>query len=148
MFRSLKQEHKRDTVTFRALWKLVLALKAWTWHVETRMADMSRDGYDNHRLIHDMAARHRALESSEEIEPSTYEVGQSFRSVPEQKGAKRVSVFRQPTLIRWVDPKDGKSYIDIPTYVPLVAPVQIPPSLEWLSGSLLISPSSPVAHHP
>ncbi|GJU53718.1 hypothetical protein Tco_1227432, partial [Tanacetum coccineum] len=33
----------------RALWKLVLALKAWTRHVGTQMADMSRAGYDDHR---------------------------------------------------------------------------------------------------
>ncbi|GKA56887.1 hypothetical protein Tco_0755959, partial [Tanacetum coccineum] len=41
-----------------------------------------------------------------------------------------------------VDPEDGKVYTDIPSYVPLVAPVQTPPSPEWSSGSLPISPSS------
>ncbi|GKD05757.1 hypothetical protein Tco_1180731, partial [Tanacetum coccineum] len=45
-----------------------------------------------------------ALESIEEIAPSTYEVGQSSRSIPEQQGADRVSAFRQPTLTTWVDP--------------------------------------------
>ncbi|GKG17108.1 hypothetical protein Tco_0362065, partial [Tanacetum coccineum] len=44
-------------------------------------------------------ARRRAIESTEEIAPSTYEVGQSSRSVPEHKGAEKVSVFRQPTLV-------------------------------------------------
>ncbi|GJX84412.1 hypothetical protein Tco_0335186 [Tanacetum coccineum] len=42
-----------------------------------------------------------------------------------------------------VDPEDGRVYTDILTYVPPVAPVQTPPSLEWSSGSLLVSPSSP-----
>nr|GEX79411.1 hypothetical protein [Tanacetum cinerariifolium] len=44
----------------------VLALEAWAGHVDTRMADMSRAGYDDHRLVHDMlvqqAALHRKLQ--------------------------------------------------------------------------------------
>ncbi|GKF24597.1 hypothetical protein Tco_0076919 [Tanacetum coccineum] len=40
------------------------------------------------------AARRRAFESMEEISPSTYEVGQSSRSMPEQEGVERVSTFR------------------------------------------------------
>ncbi|GKE55388.1 hypothetical protein Tco_1494573 [Tanacetum coccineum] len=59
------------------------------------------------------AARRRALESIEEIAPSTYEVGQSSRSMPEQQGAYRT-----------------------------------PLSPEWSSGSLPISPSSPVVPSP
>ncbi|GJS39671.1 hypothetical protein Tco_0564714 [Tanacetum coccineum] len=51
------------------------------------------------------AARHRALELAAEITPSTFEIGQSSRSVPDQ---------------------------------------QTPPSPEWLSGSLPVSPLSPV----
>ncbi|GJT47796.1 hypothetical protein Tco_0973953 [Tanacetum coccineum] len=72
------------------------------------------------------AARHRALESTEEIAPSTYE----------------------PTLVAWVDPEDGRVYTDIPTYAPPAAPVQTPPSPEWSSCSLPISPSSPVVPSP
>ncbi|GJS01813.1 hypothetical protein Tco_0318321 [Tanacetum coccineum] len=41
-FRSLKREHERATVTFRALWRIVLALEAWAGHVDTQMEDMSR----------------------------------------------------------------------------------------------------------
>ncbi|GKF20607.1 hypothetical protein Tco_0069245, partial [Tanacetum coccineum] len=70
-------------------------------------------------------ARHRALESTEEIAPSTYEVGQSSRSVPEQEGVERISAFRQPTLVTWT-----------------------PPSPEWSLGSLPVSPSSPVVPSP
>ncbi|GKC18830.1 hypothetical protein Tco_1020980 [Tanacetum coccineum] len=81
------------------------------------------------------AARRRALESTKEIAPSTYEVGQSSRSVPEQEGVERVSAFRQPTLVTWVDLKDDRVYTDILAYAPLAAPVQTPPSLEWSSGS-------------
>ncbi|GJT41672.1 hypothetical protein Tco_0941537 [Tanacetum coccineum] len=94
------------------------------------------------------AARCHALESTEEIAPSTYEVGQSSRSMPEQEGAERVSTYRQPTLVTWVDPEDGRVYTDIPTYVPLAAPVQTPPSSEWSLGSLLVLPSSPIVSLP
>ncbi|GJS91401.1 hypothetical protein Tco_0774037 [Tanacetum coccineum] len=93
-------------------------------------------------------ARRHPLESTEEIAPSTYEVGQSSRSMPEQEGAERVYAFRQPTLVTWVDPEDGRVYTDIPTYVPLAAPIQTPPYLEWSVGSLLVSPSSPIVPSP
>nr|GEX61026.1 hypothetical protein [Tanacetum cinerariifolium] len=65
------------------------------------------------------AAKRRALESTEETAPSTYEVGQSSRV-----------------------------YTDILTYVPPAAPVQTPPSPEWLFGSLPVSPSSIVVFSP
>ncbi|GKG35976.1 hypothetical protein Tco_0443654, partial [Tanacetum coccineum] len=52
--RSLEHEQERTTVTFGALWRLVLALESWAGHVDTRMADMSRAGYDDHILVHDM----------------------------------------------------------------------------------------------
>ncbi|GKD18397.1 hypothetical protein Tco_1207555 [Tanacetum coccineum] len=88
------------------------------------------------------ALRRRELVVGEGEMPSTFEVGQSSRSVPEHEGAERISAFRQPTLVTWVDPEDGRVYTDIPTYVPPVAPVQTPPSPEWSSGSLPVSPSS------
>nr|GEV97536.1 putative ubiquitin family protein [Tanacetum cinerariifolium] len=89
------------------------------------------------------AARRRTLKSIKEIAPSTYEVGQSSRSMAEQHGADKVSAFRQPTLTTWVDPKDDRVYTDIPVYPP-IAPVQTPLSPEWSSGSFHVSPSSPV----
>ncbi|GJY05106.1 hypothetical protein Tco_0371046 [Tanacetum coccineum] len=88
------------------------------------------------------AARRHALESTEEIAPSTYEVGHSSRSVPEQEGAEMIYAFRQPTLVTWVDLEDGRVYTDISTYAPPVAHVQTPPSPEWSLGSLPVSPSS------
>ncbi|GKD30167.1 hypothetical protein Tco_1240945 [Tanacetum coccineum] len=66
----------------------------------------------------------------------------------EQEGEERISAFRKPTLVTWVDPKDSRVYIDIPTYVPLAAPVQTPPSLKWSLGSLPVSPSSLVVPSP
>nr|GEW53806.1 hypothetical protein [Tanacetum cinerariifolium] len=40
----------------------VLALKAWAGHVDTWMIDMSRVGYDDHRLVHDMLLQQTALQ--------------------------------------------------------------------------------------
>ncbi|GKA57371.1 hypothetical protein Tco_0756559 [Tanacetum coccineum] len=62
MFRSLEREQERTVVTFRALWRPVLALEAWAGHVDTRLADMSRDRYDDHRLIHDMLVQQAAIQ--------------------------------------------------------------------------------------
>nr|GEW39720.1 hypothetical protein [Tanacetum cinerariifolium] len=73
---------------------------------------------------------------------------QSSRSVPEQERVERVSAYRQSTLVTWVDHEDVMIYTDIPTYVPLATPVQIPPSPEWSLGSLPVSPSSPVVPSP
>ncbi|GJY55672.1 hypothetical protein Tco_0454787 [Tanacetum coccineum] len=40
-----------------------------------------------------------------------------------------------------VDPKDGRAYIDVPAYSPPAPPIQTPPSPEWSSGLLPISPT-------
>ncbi|GJW72647.1 hypothetical protein Tco_0129564 [Tanacetum coccineum] len=42
--------------------RLVLALEAWAGHVDTRLADMSRARYDDHRLIHDMLVQQAAMQ--------------------------------------------------------------------------------------
>nr|GEY15796.1 hypothetical protein [Tanacetum cinerariifolium] len=48
-----------------------------------------------------------------------------------------------PVRATWVDIVDGTVYTDILIYVPPVrVPVQTPPSPEWSSGSLPVSPSS------
>ncbi|GJW79375.1 hypothetical protein Tco_0141057 [Tanacetum coccineum] len=59
---SLEREQERTTMTFGAMWRPVLALEAWAGHVDTRMADMSRAGYDGHRLIHDILVQHAAMQ--------------------------------------------------------------------------------------
>ncbi|GKE17107.1 hypothetical protein Tco_1424684, partial [Tanacetum coccineum] len=94
------------------------------------------------------ALRRRDLAVEEDQVPSTFELGQSSRSVSEQEGVERITAFRQPTLVTWVDPKDDRVYIDVPAYAPPVAPVQTPPSPEWSLGSLPVSPSSPVVPSP
>nr|GEU95087.1 hypothetical protein [Tanacetum cinerariifolium] len=65
------------------------------------------------------ALRHCELSAGEGQVPSTFEVGQSSRSVPEHKGAGRTSAFREPTLVTWT-----------------------PSSPEWSSGSFPVSPLS------
>nr|GEU36015.1 hypothetical protein [Tanacetum cinerariifolium] len=79
---------------------------------------------------------------------NTFEVRQGSGSALEPVRSKRVSAFRQPTLTTWTDTKDGVVYIDIPVYPPPVPPVQTPPSPEWMSGSLPISPSPSVVPSP
>ncbi|GJW90346.1 hypothetical protein Tco_0167899 [Tanacetum coccineum] len=94
------------------------------------------------------ALRRRELVVGEGEMPNTFKVGQSSRSVPELKGAKRISAFRQPTLVTWIDAEDGRVYTNILTYVPPAAPVQTPPSPEWSFGSLLVSPPPAVVPSP
>ncbi|GKF67165.1 hypothetical protein Tco_0196844, partial [Tanacetum coccineum] len=59
-----------------------------------------------------------------------------------------VSALRQPTLTTWMDPEDGIIYIDVPAYPPPSPPAKTPPSLEWLSGSLPISPAPSIVPSP
>ncbi|GKC02349.1 hypothetical protein Tco_0993959, partial [Tanacetum coccineum] len=61
-FRSLEHKRERNVVTFGALWRPVLALEAWARHVDTRMIDMSRAGYDDYRLVHEMLVQQAALQ--------------------------------------------------------------------------------------
>nr|GEV81757.1 hypothetical protein [Tanacetum cinerariifolium] len=61
-FRSLEHKQERTAVTFGALWRLVLALKARAGLVDTRMTNMSRTWYDDHSLFHDMLLQHIALQ--------------------------------------------------------------------------------------
>ncbi|GJZ90635.1 hypothetical protein Tco_0662562 [Tanacetum coccineum] len=60
--RSLEQEQERAVMTFGALWRPVLALETWAGHVDTRMANMSRAGYDDHRLVHDLLVHQNSLQ--------------------------------------------------------------------------------------
>nr|GEY49255.1 hypothetical protein [Tanacetum cinerariifolium] len=54
---------ERTVVTFGALWRLVvLALEAWVGRVDTRITDILRVGYDDHRLVHDMVLQQTALQ--------------------------------------------------------------------------------------
>ncbi|GJU34070.1 hypothetical protein Tco_1182424 [Tanacetum coccineum] len=98
------------------------------------------------------ALRHRELALEEGDVYYMFEVGQGSGPAPESEIPRRVSAFRQPTLTTWTDPEDGMIYIDIPDYPPPAPPVQTPPSPEWTSGLLPISPShsdvpSPISSH-
>ncbi|GJX62165.1 putative ribonuclease H-like domain-containing protein [Tanacetum coccineum] len=97
------------------------------------------------------AARRRALELTEDIAHSTYEVGQSSGSVPVQKTVEETTTPRLLVCTTWEDPVDGTIYTDIECVMsPVRAPVQTPALLEWSSGSLPVSlaslnvPSPPV----
>ncbi|GJU96390.1 hypothetical protein Tco_1321146, partial [Tanacetum coccineum] len=86
-------------------------------------------------------ARNCVLELVEGSVPSTFMIGQSSRSVPEQQVVDETP--RLPTHPTWVDPEDGTVYINIEFNAsPVRASVQTPASLEWLSGSLPVSPAS------
>nr|GFA03063.1 hypothetical protein [Tanacetum cinerariifolium] len=61
-FRSLEHEQERTVMKFGALWRHVLALEAWIGRVNTRMEDMSRAEYDDHRPVHDMFLQQAALQ--------------------------------------------------------------------------------------
>ncbi|GKC59113.1 hypothetical protein Tco_1086711 [Tanacetum coccineum] len=80
------------------------------------------------------------------ISPLFYQ--QETGSAPESERPNRVSASRQPTLTTWTGLEDGMVYIDVPAYPPLAPPVQTPPSPEWTSGSLPISPSPSVVPSP
>ncbi|GKA72356.1 hypothetical protein Tco_0778572, partial [Tanacetum coccineum] len=73
---------------------------------------------------------------------------QSYGSVLESERLERVSALRQPTLTTWIYLEDGIAYIDVPAYPPPALPAQIPPSHEWSSGSLPISPASSIVSSP
>ncbi|GJW00720.1 hypothetical protein Tco_1555971 [Tanacetum coccineum] len=53
-----------------------------------------------------------------------------------------------PTLTTWTNPEDGMVYIDVPAYPPPAPPVHTPPSPEWTSSSLPISPSPSIVPSP
>ncbi|GJV10243.1 putative reverse transcriptase domain-containing protein [Tanacetum coccineum] len=60
--RSLEHKQERTTMIFGVLWRHMLALEASAEHVDTWMAVMSQEGYDDHRMIHDMLVQQAALQ--------------------------------------------------------------------------------------
>ncbi|GKA25597.1 hypothetical protein Tco_0711706 [Tanacetum coccineum] len=87
------------------------------------------------------ALRRRELAIEEDHVYSTFKVGQGSGSEPKPERPEKVSASRQPTLTMWTDPEDGIVYIDVPAYPPPALPAPTPPSPEWSSGSLPISPA-------
>ncbi|GJS60695.1 hypothetical protein Tco_0655479 [Tanacetum coccineum] len=80
------------------------------------------------------ALRCRKLALGEGSMPSTFEIGQSYRSMSEQQRIKETPAPRPWVRATWVDPVDGTVYtyifIDVP---PVCVPVETPPSPEWSS---------------
>ncbi|GJS94790.1 hypothetical protein Tco_0801758 [Tanacetum coccineum] len=80
------------------------------------------------------AARCCALERAGDTVPSTYEVGYSSRSTPDQQlkiAGETPTQTHARLLVRttWEDPEDSTVYMDIECDIPLVhSPVQTPPS--------------------
>ncbi|GKG30901.1 hypothetical protein Tco_0423389 [Tanacetum coccineum] len=89
------------------------------------------------------ALRRRKFALGEGSMLSIFEIGQSSRYMSEQQRVEETPTPRPWVRATWIDPVDGTFYIDILVDVPLVrVPIQTPPSPEWSSGSLLVSPSS------
>nr|GEU89483.1 hypothetical protein [Tanacetum cinerariifolium] len=84
--------------------------------------------------------RRRPLKLAEDTSRNTFEVGQSFRSVPDPQIADPTR--RLLVRLTWVDPKDDTVYLDINFDPPARAPVQTLASPEWSFGSLPILPTS------
>nr|GEZ42535.1 hypothetical protein [Tanacetum cinerariifolium] len=80
-----------------------------------------------------MALRRCELSTDEGQVPSTFDVRQSSRSVPEHQGAGRISAFREPTLT---------------PPIPSLLSIGTPSSPEWSSGSFPVSPLSLVISTP
>ncbi|GKC30857.1 hypothetical protein Tco_1038151 [Tanacetum coccineum] len=86
------------------------------------------------------AAIRRALKLEEDPVPSTFEVGQSSRSVLDQLRANKTP--RIPTHPTWVDPDHDTIYLDIEIDPRSHAPIQTQASPEWSTSSLPVSPAS------
>ncbi|GJW63257.1 hypothetical protein Tco_0115141 [Tanacetum coccineum] len=88
-------------------------------------------------------------ESKEEAVPKDQQWGALVvETAVEPERPERVSALRQPTLTTWIDPEDGIAYIDVPSYLPPAPPAQTPPSPEWSSGSLPVSPAPSIVPSP
>ncbi|GKD81261.1 hypothetical protein Tco_1348100 [Tanacetum coccineum] len=91
------------------------------------------------------ALRCHELALGEGSVPSTFDIGQSSRYMSEHQRVEETPTPRPRVRATWVDHVDDTFYTDILVDVPPVrVPVQTPPSPEWSSVSLPVSPSSPV----
>ncbi|GKE57344.1 hypothetical protein Tco_1496529, partial [Tanacetum coccineum] len=101
---------------------------------------------ESHGLGGDEAVPEGQQRATPVVETAVGSQGSGF--VPEPKRPERVSALRQPTLTTWIDPEDDRVYIDDPAYPPPAPPVQTPPSPEWSSGSLPVSPAPSIVSSP
>ncbi|GJX87296.1 hypothetical protein Tco_0339310 [Tanacetum coccineum] len=108
--------------------------------VETAVSEPLRLGYG--------ALRCQKIALGEGRMPNVFKVGQSSGFVPGLERPERVLTLWQPTLTLWIDLEDGITYIDVPAYPPPAPLVQTPPSPEWSSGSLSVSPAPSIVPSP
>nr|GEY60975.1 hypothetical protein [Tanacetum cinerariifolium] len=91
------------------------------------------------------AVRRRDLKLAEGPVPSTFEVRQSSRPVPDQQRANKTPMPRFPVHPTWVDSEGGIVYIDIEFGAPPVhAPDHTPASPEWSSSESFKKHSEPL----
>ncbi|GKB52583.1 hypothetical protein Tco_0903336 [Tanacetum coccineum] len=104
--------------------------------------DESR-GFDNegHRIVSDGLGLGEEEEAIPESQQWTVPVVGTAVSVPLGLGYGALKRRKLVLEKDHTDPEDGIVYIDVPAYPPPVLPAQTPPSPEWSSGSLPISPS-------
>nr|GEY52754.1 hypothetical protein [Tanacetum cinerariifolium] len=59
---SLERAQEQATITFGALWRLVLAFEAWTGHKDAHRAAMWQARYEDHRLIDDLLVQKATIQ--------------------------------------------------------------------------------------
>nr|GEY10652.1 hypothetical protein [Tanacetum cinerariifolium] len=59
---SLERAQEQATITFGALWRLVLALEAWTGHKDAQRAAMWQARYEDHMLIDDLLVQNATIQ--------------------------------------------------------------------------------------
>ncbi|GKB43447.1 hypothetical protein Tco_0888389 [Tanacetum coccineum] len=86
-----------------------------------RQEGTDSEGEESEDEGHDLegyeAARRRALELAEEIAPSTFKVGQSSRTVPDQQMADGTLTPRTPACTIWIDPEDASPVTTLATTI-------------------------------
>ncbi|GJY15535.1 hypothetical protein Tco_0385957 [Tanacetum coccineum] len=60
--RDVRELYTRSGAVRDEIFSLVLELEAWAGHFDTRLENMSRARYDDHRLIHDMLVQQAAMQ--------------------------------------------------------------------------------------
>ncbi|GJY07500.1 hypothetical protein Tco_0374554 [Tanacetum coccineum] len=101
--------------------------------------DIEKDEEDKSSDIDDEKERIRGLEDEG--------LGlEGEEAAPE--GQQQAILIGGTTVSEPLDPEDDRVYNDIPAYAPPAVPVQTLPSLEWLFGSLPVSPSSLIVLSP
>ncbi|GKA89672.1 hypothetical protein Tco_0811484 [Tanacetum coccineum] len=118
--------------------------------VESRSSDDESRGLDDEG--HSIESDGLGLGEKEEVVPKGQQRAVSVvRAVVSAPLGLGYGVLRRRELALeedQTDPEDGMDYIDVLAYPPPAPPVQTPPSPEWSSGSLPISPAPSIVPLP